>query len=183
MKKLTLRRSVIALIVIAVLVAFDQFTKYLITANFELNETRVLIDGVLRFRYIENIGMAWSMLEGKQLLFAIITPIVIFFLGKTFICLPEDKKYNYIRSLCVLIISGAIGNFIDRVWGGEELFTGGVVDFIDFYIINFPVFNVADIYVTCSEIMLIILLIKYYKDEDFKIIISSCTDFKKGDKK
>ncbi|MBO4376052.1 MAG: signal peptidase II [Lachnospiraceae bacterium] len=182
MKKLTLKRSVIAVIAIAILVFLDQLTKYIVKTNFELHETRMLIDGILRFRYIENPGMAWSMLEGKQLLFAIITPIVVFFIGKTFICLPETKRYNAIRILCVLIISGAIGNFIDRVWGGETLFTGGVVDFIDFYIINFPVFNVADIYVTCSEILLIILLIFVYKDEDFKIIISSCTDFKKGDK-
>ncbi|MBR5945159.1 MAG: signal peptidase II, partial [Lachnospiraceae bacterium] len=75
----------------------DQLTKYIVKTNFELHETRMLIDGILRFRYIENPGMAWSMLEGKQLLFAIITPIVVFFIGKTFICLPETKRYNAIR--------------------------------------------------------------------------------------
>ena len=182
MQKFNYKRAIIAIIAVVILVCFDQLTKYLVKTNFELGGTKMLIDGVLRFRYIENIGMAWSLLEGKQILFAVITPIVIFFLGKTFICLPEEKRYTPIRVLCVFITAGAIGNLIDRVWNGETLFTGGVVDFIDVYIINFPVFNVADIYVSCSEIALILLLIFLYRDEDFKIIIDSCTDFKKGNK-
>lgn len=182
MKKLTLKRTVIAAIAVILLVCLDQLTKYLIKTNFQLGESSMLIDGILRLRYIENIGMAWSLLEGKQILFAVITPIVIFFIGKTFICLPEEKRYTPIRILCVFITAGAIGNLIDRIFNGETLFTGGVVDFIDVYIIHFPVFNVADIYVTCSEIALILLLIFLYKDEDFKIIIDSCTDFKKGNK-
>ena len=82
MKKLTLKRTVIAAIAVILLVCFDQLTKYLIKTNFQLGESRMLIDGILRLRYIENIGMAWSLLEGKQILFAVITPIVIFFIGK-----------------------------------------------------------------------------------------------------
>lgn len=178
-----LKRSLIGLIFIALLVWLDQWTKSLVVANFQLGEALPLIEGVFQIHYIENIGMAWSMLEGKQVLFAILTPIVIFFLAKGFVCVPDDKKFAPIRIVCVALIAGAIGNFIDRVWGGEELFTGGVIDFFDFCLINFPIFNVADIYVTCSVVALFILLIKVYKDEDFEIIINSCLKFKKGDKK
>jgi len=179
MKNKKVTSSVIALIGVLVLSWFDQWTKLLITQNFELYETLPIIDGVFQLKYIQNPGMAWSMLEGKQLLFSIFTPIICFFIVKLFICLPWEKKYTPIRVICIFLVSGAIGNLIDRVWGGETLFTGGVIDFFDFCLINFPVFNVADCYVSCSVIVLFILLLFKYKDEDFDVIINSCIKFKK----
>jgi signal peptidase II len=75
--------------------------------------------------------------------------------------------FKDIRVLMVFLISGALGNIIDRVVNGY------VVDMFDFCLINFPVFNVADIYVTCSVILLFFIVIFKYKDGDFDILKKS----------
>ena len=74
--------------------------------------------------------------------------------------MPNDKKYNWLRFSLILIVAGAIGNFIDRVFRG-----GYVVDFLYFKLINFPVFNVADCYVVVGTILLAILLLFVYKND------------------
>ena len=75
-----------------------------------------------------------------------------------------EKKYIPLKILCGMITAGGIGNLIDRVR------LNYVVDFIYFSLIDFPVFNVADIYVTTSMILLLILVFFYYKDEDFQFL-------------
>lgn len=173
------KRNIVALISIVLLCALDQFTKYLVVANMRLGEAIPLIDGVFQLRYIRNDGAAWSILEGKQIFFVVMTLFVLFFLGKLFITLPEDKKFAPIRIIVVFLTSGAIGNLIDRIWSGEVLFKGSVVDFFDFCLINFPVFNVADIYVSVSMVLLVILMLFKYSEKDFDVIYDSCVKFGK----
>ena len=129
------KRNIFAIVAIVLLCLLDQLTKYLVVANMELGEAIPIIDGVFRLRYIRNDGMAWSLLEGKQIVFIIMTPIVIFFLAKMFVKLPEEKKYTPVRVIIVFLTSGAIGNLIDRIWGGEVICKGSVVDFFDFCLI------------------------------------------------
>ena len=81
--------------------------------------------------------------------------------------MPRQKKYLYLDYIIVLVVAGAIGNHIDRVLNNY------VVDFIYFSLINFPVFNIADCYVTVSMILLLILILFYYKDEDLEEIKKS----------
>lgn len=178
MNKNKKKYSILALAAVLLLCGLDQLTKLLVVSNMEINGTFPLIDGVFRLRYIRNEGAAWSILEGKQIIFIIITPIVVFFLAKLFVCLPEDKKYTPVRIVDVFLVSGAIGNLIDRIFGGETLCTGGVVDFFDFYLINFPVFNVADIYVSLSVVALLGLMMFRYREEEFEVIYDSCVKFK-----
>lgn len=172
------KKGIIAIVAMAILIFLDKWTKYLVASNLELHETIPVIEGVFQINFIKNVGMAWSMLSGKQILFIVLTPIVIFFLVKEFLCLPNEKKYTPIRVICVFLVAGAIGNLIDRIGFGEELFHGGVIDFLDFCLINFPVFNVADIYVTCSVIALLIVMLVKYKEDDFDVIVNSCIKFK-----
>ena len=80
--------------------------------------------------------------------------------------IPLTKRFTPIRIVAVLIVAGAIGNMIDRVVHQY------VIDFFYFSLINFPVFNVADIYVTLSAIALIIVVLFYYKEEDFSLIFT-----------
>ena len=94
-----------------------------------------------------------------QIVFIILTPIVLFFLAKMFVMLPEEKKFVPVRVILVFLSAGAIGNLIDRIWGGEVLFKGGVVDFFDFCLINFPVFNIADISIVCGAILLSVYML------------------------
>ncbi|MCR4999112.1 MAG: signal peptidase II [Lachnospiraceae bacterium] len=119
----------------------------------------ILIPGVLQFHYLENTGAAFSLLNGQFGFFFIVTPIlcllILFLLSK----LPYDnKRYFPLWLIGFLMLAGALGNFVDRIVYRY------VIDFIYFSLINFPVFNVADIYVTCGLIVFLILYIFYYKD-------------------
>ncbi|SDH43796.1 signal peptidase II [Pseudobutyrivibrio sp. 49] len=151
-----------ALILISIFL--DQYTKYLAINHLMNKDDIILIPGVLQLHYLENTGAAFSLLEGKQVLFAIITPVLLILLAYVLIRMPQNKKYTLLNYIIIFVIAGAIGNYIDRVSNNY------VVDFIYFSLINFPVFNVADIYVTCSVIALFLVIIFYYKDEDLEEI-------------
>ena len=77
---------------------------------------------------------------------------------------PDEKKYNKLHILLVLIAGGAIGNLLDR------LRLDYVVDFIYIVLINFPIFNVADMYVTFSTVILVIQVLFVYKENDFNFL-------------
>lgn len=155
---------VFSIALIITLVLLDQFTKIAAIKNLMNQEDFVLIPGVLQLHYLENTGAAFSILEGKQIIFAIITPILLIALLYILIKMPQNKKYTALNYIIVFLIAGAIGNYIDRIANNY------VVDFIYFSLINFPVFNVADCYVTVSVILLFILILFYYKDDDLEEI-------------
>ena len=94
----------------------------------------------------------------------IVTPLFCFLIAYFIIRLPKEKKFRPLYIDLLFVFSGALGNYIDRISHKY------VVDFIYFSIIDFPVFNVADIYITCGFIYLIILLLFIYKDSDLKEI-------------
>jgi len=154
-------RALVFLVCIAVLVLLDQWTKHLAVMNLKDNRAFVILKDVFELSYLENTGAAFGTLKGQRTAFLIFAPlvsIVLFYLALKY----SFKKRMQPLSVCFLfIIAGAIGNFIDR------LKLSYVVDFIYFKLIDFPVFNVADIYVTCSCIALIVLILFKYKDEDF----------------
>lgn len=142
------------------LVFIDQFTKYQAVYRLKENEDYILIPNILRFHYLENKGAAWGMLQGHTWLFVLITVIVLIVLVATFIKLPITKRFIPLKIALTFVAAGAIGNFIDR------LLNQYVVDFIYFELIDFPIFNVADIYVCISAVFLLYLLIFFYKEED-----------------
>ena len=88
----------------------------------------------------------------------------MFMTGYVLYKMPEEKKYRILHVLLSLIAAGAIGNMIDRIR------LDYVVDFIYFVLINFPIFNVADIYVSLSTVALVFLLLFYYKENDLSFI-------------
>ena len=123
-----------------------------------------IIDGVLEFNYLENRGAAFGMLQNQKSFFVFVAVIflgvIIYVLTKT----PDDKKYTKLHFLLVMIAGGAIGNMIDR------LKLDYVVDFIYIVLINFPIFNVADMYVTFSTVILIIQILFVYSENDFHFL-------------
>lgn len=141
-----------------ILVAIDQVTKSLALKYLYNKESVVLIDNVLELVYVENRGAAFGILQNKQILFSILTVIVLiyllFLLYKTSLC----KKNIPLIIFIILIFSGAVGNFIDRIRNKY------VVDMIYFKPIDFPVFNFADICITIGCVLLIYTLIFIYKD-------------------
>lgn len=160
-KKISL---IYSLILILALIVLDQITKVLAVSHLKGQNDFIIIPDVFQFHYLENTGAAFSMLEGKQILFAIVTPILLLILLALLIRMPQNKKFTALNYIIVFLIAGAIGNYIDRIANNY------VVDFIYFSLINFPVFNVADCYVTISIILLLFLILFYYKDEDLEEI-------------
>ncbi|MCR5753882.1 MAG: signal peptidase II [Acetatifactor sp.] len=150
--------------VFAVLLAFDQFTKYLAIIKLKGEQSFPIIDGVLEFQYLENRGSAFGMLQNQKffILFvgAIFLAVIIFFLLK----LPANTRFCPIHILLSIVIAGGIGNMIDRIRFDY------VVDFISFILIDYPIFNVADCYIVCATIALFILLLFVYKEKDLEFL-------------
>nr|WP_171365302.1 signal peptidase II [Lysinibacillus fusiformis] len=145
----------------AFVVLLDQWTKWLIVKNMEYGERIAVLDpwfGILSHR---NRGAAWGMLEGQMWLFSIVTVAVI--CAIVYFYHREAKGKPIFQVGLMLLLGGAIGNFIDRIFRGE------VVDFVDVLIpiikYDFPIFNVADAALTIAVVILMIGLIMEDKKE------------------
>ena len=152
-------------IFISLLTALDQFTKYIVLSSFQLYESKPVIDGVFAFTYIQNRGMAWGMFQDKIPVFLIFTSIILIICFRIMYNVVNVKRYRLVKYVLILLISGALGNLIDRVS------LGYVVDFLHFELIDFPVFNVADIYVVVSMFSAIILLMFVYSNKEVDEIL------------
>lgn len=151
-----------AILLFILLLFLDQLTKYIVYTKMNLYDSIKLWDGVFHFTYIQNKGAAWGMFEEKQIIFVIFA-IIVLVLGIIFYIRCVNRNiFKDIRFLTILILAGAIGNMIDRIRFHY------VVDFLYFKLIDFPVFNVADCYVTIGFFTLIYLVLFKYKDEDFE---------------
>lgn len=155
-----------AILAVIVLTAFDQFTKLLALRQLKGNEPFVLWEGVFELHYLENRGAAFGILQNQQIFFVCITIIMAVVIVAVFWRTPRDKKFLPMKITLVFLLAGAIGNFIDR------MVRGFVVDFFYFSLIDFPIFNVADIYVTVSFAVLAVLILFVYKEEDLAVYTS-----------
>ena len=143
-------------IIAAVLVAIDQISKFLTVKFLRPIESIEVIKGIFRLTYVENRGAAFGILQNARWIFIIATIIAI-------ICMvvykikykPTEKTVNI--ALC-LVLSGAVGNMIDRIMHGF------VVDMLEVTFIDYPVFNVADCFVVIGAILLAIYILFIYKE-------------------
>lgn len=158
--KTNLKRIGFAILSFILLIVFDQWTKSLAVAHLMNKEPFIIIDGVFQLRYLENRGAAFGMMQGQQTFFLITGIIAVIVLAYVYFKLPWKKRFLPLRAVALFIASGAVGNMLDRV------VLGYVVDFFYFELIDFPIFNVADIYVTCATIVLALLILFYYKEEE-----------------
>ncbi len=145
---------------VVLLVFLDQVTKYWARTSLQENGPIDIINGVFSFQYLENRGIAFGLFQNKFYFFVILTVIILAAIVFFYYKLPDEKRYRPLQLCLIFIAAGAIGNMIDRVM------LNYVVDFLYFNLINFPIFNVADCYVTVSEFALPILLLFYYKEEE-----------------
>ncbi|MBQ7588786.1 MAG: signal peptidase II [Lachnospiraceae bacterium] len=162
-------RITIDIIIMAVLVLIDQLTKNWAVNNLKDADPVILIKGVLQLYYLPsgNTGAAFGILSGHRILFLCIAAAVVGVILFLLIRLPIDRRFTVIRILLIFIAAGGIGNMIDR------FVLTYVIDFIYFYLINFPIFNVADCYVTVATIILAFLILFKYKEEDMKLLEKS----------
>ncbi|MBO5213308.1 MAG: signal peptidase II [Clostridia bacterium] len=139
------------LLIFTSIVGLDQLVKILAFQYLQPISTYELLPGVFRLQYCENTGAAFSILAGQTWFFILLT--VLFCSVIIFLLLRGSIHSAAARIALVCVVSGGIGNLIDRV------FRGFVVDMFDFYLINFAVFNVADIFVCCGSALFILLFL------------------------
>lgn len=157
-------RLVVDVLFVLVLIAIDQATKYLAVENLMNQKPYVVWEGVFELHYLENRGAAFGLLQGQKIFFVLITVIILAVIVYVLVKAPYQKLYSKLHITLVFIAGGAVGNLIDR------LRYDYVVDFLYFSLINFPIFNVADIYVTLASIYLVILLLFVYKESDLEFL-------------
>ena len=145
---------VLAVLCGALVMVFDQYTKHLIAANYVLGgKGKVLIPGLIDIIYVRNDGGAWGMLGGSTWLLLSLTVVIM--LVCIALLLKYGAKNKFMFWAILLIISGGLGNMIDRIFRG-----GYVVDFLHFtFWDSFPVFNVADCAIVIGGTMLVLYLI------------------------
>lgn len=166
MKKMSTKYLIRVSISVILLILLDQLTKIWAVVRLKDQPAISLIRGVFELQYLENCGSAFGMMQGARVFFIISTIVLFLLVCVIYIRIPKEKMYLPLRVIAVLFLAGAAGNFIDRVRQGF------VVDFFYFSLINFPIFNVADIYVTTATIALIVFILFYYKEADLERIFS-----------
>lgn len=187
-KKKSIKMLLCSAIAMAVLVVLDQVTKILAINNLKNQDSISIIDGVFELRYLENQSAAFgfdlvsfiqkifhfsyfethpeAFLLCKMAFFIVFTIVVLTLLAIIYWKIPWNKYFFLLNLTIIGFFSGAVGNLIDRICHHY------VVDFLYFSLIDFPVFNVADIYVTLAALGLVIALF-HYKEEDFDLIFPS----------
>lgn len=146
--------NIIAAITIILSIVSDQASKFWAAYTLKNGDSIKILGNFLRFTYAENKGAAFSILQNQRMFFLIITVVMLIFLGYIYF---KTKNISKMSKLSIAMITGgAIGNFIDRFR------LGYVIDFIDvrfgiFY--NFPIFNIADSFIVCGTILMIILIL------------------------
>lgn len=167
MNNVEVKRSkmlIIDLILVIVLLVLDQYTKYLAIIKLKGQSAYVLIDGVLELQYLENRGSAFGMLQNQKYFILFVGVVFLAFIFFFLFKLPQQKKFCSMHILLSCIITGGIGNMIDRIRFDF------VVDFISFILIDYPIFNVADCYIVCGTIVLFILFLFVYKEKDLEFL-------------
>ncbi len=152
------------LLLFILIVGVDQAVKFWVRSTLMNQEPLVIIPKVLSLQYHENTGAVWGIMSGQVQFLSIFTLIILILISYLYFKIPQTKRLSALRVIAVFILGGAAGNLIDR------FLLGHVVDYIYFEIIDFPLFNVADSCLTVSCILLFILAIFYYKDEDFAFL-------------
>lgn len=159
------RRFFLDLCIAFVCVLFDQFTKHLAVVHLKDQEPIVLIPRVLELRYLENRGAAFGVLQNQKIFFIIMTCIILALVVYALWKLPDVSRFKALHIMGGFLMAGAIGNFLDRIR------LDYVVDFIYISLIDFPIFNVADMYVSFTCVIgLVLLFWGPYKEEDFSFL-------------
>ena len=148
-------------IIVLIIIALDQISKYWVVNNIGLTDSITVIPDVIDFVYVKNTGAAFSFLANKTYGIILLSCVsVAFCIAVVWFMIKKKPKNKLLTISLALMLSGAIGNVIDRI------FRGYVVDFIETTFINFPVFNVADIAITIGAVLVIIFVLFFDRDRN-----------------
>ena len=138
--------------------ALDQWLKAYVTANIPLGQAQSLLPGVVELRTVHNYGAAWSSFSGSRWLLVGVTCAIVVFV--TVLLIRRVVRHPLGVAACCMVISGGLGNIIDRVR------LGYVVDMFNLLFMNYPVFNVADILVVCGAVLGCVYYLWFYERYD-----------------
>ena len=155
-KKYNLLTSIISILV---LVAIDQATKWTAYCCLDANDTVIFIPHILSFKLAFNTGAAWGILEGQRFVLTLISLLAVIAVGYFGYKTIDFKNKKLYSIAIVLILGGTLGNLIDRAF-----YPKGVIDFINFEFMTFPIFNFADSCLTIGMVLLIIYVLFIYKE-------------------
>lgn len=172
-----MKYNLVGLLAAAVLTVLDQWTKRLAVLYLKGQEPFVLWEGVFELNYLENRGAAFGIFQGQKAVFLVCTVLILGLVVFYYSRLPKGRRFAPIRLVGVLLAAGAVGNMIDRAVNSY------VVDFLYFKLIDFPIFNVADCYVTVGAVLLALLILFYYKEEELEFFSIRKREKEAGDGK
>ena len=146
----------------------DQWLKAYMTANIPLGQTQPLLPGIMELRTVHNYGAAWSSFSGQRWLLVIVTCCIV---AAVAWCLVRRIVRHPVGVVaCFMVVSGGVGNIIDRIR------LGYVVDMFNLLFMEYPVFNVADIFVVCGAILGAIYYMWIYDKYDKKEVTDGDSD-------
>ncbi len=172
---------IIALIAAALIAGIDQLIKLWITGNFRLYEDREFLHigslDILHLHYIQNNGSAFSSFAGMTVLLIIVTVIGI--AACAYFLVKKSKNRPLLMWSLSMILGGAVGNLIDRVFRG-----GAVVDYLDVQLFHFAIFNFADCFITVGTALLAVYILFMMEKDDKRLDVDrnkKHTDSRKTD--
>jgi len=151
----------IPFIIAAAVIILDQYSKYIISTHMEMYESFNFIKYILNITYLTNTGAAFGVLKDHRWIFIILSVVAIIIMAAMLVYFIKKKNFFWLQIALALMISGGIGNMIDRIYHGY------VVDFLEFDFVNFAIFNIADSCVTIGCVICIIFII-VKRNEIFK---------------
>ncbi len=151
------------IIISAILVILDQVVKYYTRVKLS-KEPLVIWSGVFELTFVKNTGAAFGIMKGQKVFFLILTAFFLILAFYLIIKTPLKKRFAGAFTALILLLSGTVGNAVDR------LYFGYVTDMFYFKLIDFPVFNVADCYITVAVFLSAILVLFVYDDEEVSLI-------------
>ncbi len=160
----SIKMLMIDLCISLIAIFLDQITKIHIRKTLPVSSGYDVIPGILQILHHENPGASWGMMKGQTTLFLVIAVVVVIGLGIFATRIPQEKKYLPMNLATSLILAGAIGNTIDRIMKKT------VTDFIYVSCINFPIFNVADMYIVVATFGIAAMVIFVYKEDDLQFM-------------
>ncbi len=140
--------------------ALDQWLKAYVTANIPLGQAQPLVSGLVELRTVHNYGAAWSSFSGQRWLLAAVTCCIVAVVAV--LLARRVVRHPLGVAACAMIVSGGIGNIVDRVR------LGYVVDMFNLLFMEYPVFNVADIFVVCGTLLGAVYYLWFYEKYDKK---------------
>lgn len=142
----------LAAVIVVAVILLDQLSKALVVANIELGATVPVVPGIIRFAHTENTGAAFSILSDAQWVYMVLSVVAIAAL--VYLIIRFYRRHILLTISLSCILGGGIGNMIDRVLNVNAAGKVYVVDFLEFEFVDFAIFNVADVFVTCGAVLL-----------------------------